>query len=130
MAKYLPIYLFIYLFICLSIYLSVCLSICLSVCLSVYLCIYPRAQTVSRRLTNSFCHFSLSFIGALAAGVPGDVKGYYSAWEIYGRLPWKVLLQPAINKAKHGFQIGISLYESMTSEKEHLKKDEGLRQEP
>ncbi len=41
--------------------------------------------------------------GILAAGVPGAVAGNYAAWEKYGTLKWKELIQPAIEFAKYGF---------------------------
>lgn len=43
--------------------------------------------------------------GNLAVGVPGTVAGIFLAHEEYGKLPMKVLIQPAINLAKDGFVI-------------------------
>lgn len=40
--------------------------------------------------------------GYLAAGVPGTVKGMETAWKLYGSLPWKKLLEPAIALAGNG----------------------------
>jgi len=51
----------------------------------------------------------LSIKGPLAAGVPGTVAGLYLAWRKYGSLPWKTLLQPAINLADNGFYINEEL---------------------
>lgn len=45
----------------------------------------------------------LSLLGQLASGVPGSVDGMVMAHDKYGSLPWKVLLQPAIDLAKNGF---------------------------
>jgi len=42
-------------------------------------------------------------------------------------LPWKELVQPAIDKAKYGFLINPALYKTMLKEKDSLKKDPGLR---
>jgi gamma-glutamyltranspeptidase/glutathione hydrolase len=38
----------------------------------------------------------------LSVGVPGTVAGLYLAHQEYGRLPWKQLLQPAIEQARNG----------------------------
>ena len=65
--------------------------------------------------------------GTLATGVPGEVRGYYAAWQAYGRLPWKQLLQPAIDKAKYGFIIRAALYKTMLKEEDSIKKDPGLK---
>lgn len=47
----------------------------------------------------------LSRTGHLAAGVPGSVDGMVKAHEKYGSLPWKALLQPAIDLAANGFAL-------------------------
>jgi gamma-glutamyltranspeptidase/glutathione hydrolase len=47
----------------------------------------------------------LSLDGHLAAGVPGSVDGMVTAHEKYGKLPFNVLLEPAIKLAKEGFPI-------------------------
>lgn len=43
-----------------------------------------------------------STLGRLASGVPGSVAGMAQAHAKYGKLPWKQLLQPAIDLAKKG----------------------------
>lgn len=65
--------------------------------------------------------------GTLATGVPGEVRGYYAAWQSYGRLPWKQLVQPAIDKAKYGFIINTALYKTMVKKEKSLREDPGLR---
>lgn len=44
----------------------------------------------------------LSILGRLASGVPGSVDGMVEAHTRYGKLPWKDLLQPAIDLANKG----------------------------
>ncbi len=46
-----------------------------------------------------------SRLGVFACGVPGSVDGMWEAHHKYGRLPWDVLLAPAVELAEHGFQI-------------------------
>lgn len=48
---------------------------------------------------------NMSGTGVLSAGVPGSVDGMVKAHEKYGNLPWKDLLQPAIDLAENGFEI-------------------------
>lgn len=43
--------------------------------------------------------------GLISAGVPGSVDGMARAYEKYGKLPWKELVQPAIDLAEKGFAI-------------------------
>jgi gamma-glutamyltranspeptidase/glutathione hydrolase len=46
-----------------------------------------------------------SNFGYLVAGVPGTVKGLETAWQKYGTLPWKKLLEPAIALAEKGIYL-------------------------
>ncbi len=46
-----------------------------------------------------------SLIGYQASGVPGTVAGMWQAQRKFGSLPWKELLQPAINLAQKGFKV-------------------------
>ncbi len=41
--------------------------------------------------------------GLLSVGVPGTVAGLYKAHHKYGKLPWRKVVQPAIDLAKKGF---------------------------
>ncbi|KAL9958185.1 hypothetical protein ACROYT_G035163 [Oculina patagonica] len=68
--------------------------------------------------------------GPTATGVPGEVKGFYLAWNRYGKLPWKELVQPSIDMARNGFPFGYSAYyaATRTSVKPHLKNDPGMRE--
>jgi gamma-glutamyltranspeptidase/glutathione hydrolase len=45
---------------------------------------------------------NLSWLGRLACGVPGTVDAMQQAHERFGKLPWKKLVQPAIDIAKKG----------------------------
>ena len=48
---------------------------------------------------------NLSTQGLLSVGVPGSVDGMVRAHEKYGKLPWKDVLQRAIDLAEQGFSI-------------------------
>ena len=54
----------------------------------------------------------------LAVGVPGTVAGLYMAHQKYGKLPWKEVIQPAIDQAENGFEFIWSLYFQGQSYKE------------
>ncbi|MFI4945675.1 MAG: gamma-glutamyltransferase [Burkholderiales bacterium] len=54
--------------------------------------------------------------GALAVGVPGTVAGLAQAWHDGGRLPWKLLLRPAITLAREGFMVSDGLARSLKGE--------------
>ena len=40
--------------------------------------------------------------GALAVGVPGTIAGIWAAHQKYGKLPWKEVIQPAIDLTQYG----------------------------
>lgn len=46
-----------------------------------------------------------STLGANAAGVPGSVAGAFKVYERFGSIPFKELIQPAIDLARNGFKI-------------------------
>jgi len=48
--------------------------------------------------------------GIRTIGVPGTVAGLYLAHSKYGRLPWRRLVQPAIDLARSGFPLPYTLF--------------------
>ncbi|MEW6983884.1 gamma-glutamyltransferase [Colwelliaceae bacterium 6471] len=56
-----------------------------------------------------------SLFGALSSGVPGTVDGMWQAHKKYGSLPWKDLIQPAIDLADKGFVIHPKLADNLKS---------------
>ena len=50
------------------------------------------------------------------------------AWREYGRLPWKDLVQPAIDLASKGFAISTAVADALSEDMvEKIKEDKGLR---
>jgi gamma-glutamyltranspeptidase/glutathione hydrolase len=68
----------------------------------------------------------LSQDGRLAAGVPGTVAGLFASMK-YARLPFKTLIQPAIDLAEKGFAITASQAKSFNDTK---KEFEALNSSP
>ena len=57
----------------------------------------------------------------VAVGVPGSVAGLYMAWKAHGRLPWKQLVQPAVQLARDGFMVTEGLSRSLKGVLEEMK---------
>lgn len=48
---------------------------------------------------------SLSQDGALASGVPGELRGYWEVWKRFGKLPWAEILEPTLQICKDGYHM-------------------------
>ena len=68
----------------------------------------------------------LSTIGHLSAGVPGTVAGLYLAHNKYGTLPWRDLIEPAVNLARNGFPVSDLLARSFQRLAPHMDTYPGL----
>ena len=69
----------------------------------------PLAATTLMYAGNA----SLSKIGWLAIGVPGEIAGLFRAWQLGGSLPWRTLLQPTINLLSNGYPVSEALAEAL-----------------
>jgi gamma-glutamyltranspeptidase/glutathione hydrolase len=58
----------------------------------------------------------------LSVGVPGTVAGLHAAWLDNGRLPWKGLVEPAIQLAREGFMVSDGLARSLKDELPRMKR--------
>lgn len=67
-----------------------------------------------------------STFGGLSSGIPGEIAGYWEAYQIGGRLPWATLLQPAINMCFNGYQVSPTLANWMANYETYLKADPNL----
>ncbi len=64
----------------------------------------------------------LSEAGQRASGVPGTVAGLFNSHTRYGKLPWKELVQPAIDLALNGFLLTAKEAEGLNRIQNDLKK--------
>jgi len=59
---------------------------------------------------------SLTAAGYLAPGVPGTVRGMALAHQRFGKLPWRDVVQPAVEIAASGFRLPGSIARSLNAE--------------
>jgi gamma-glutamyltranspeptidase/glutathione hydrolase len=64
----------------------------------------------------------LSIAGQLASGVPGSIDGLIEAHKKFGRLPWKDLVQPAIDLALNGVALTDRAAKNLNGIQNELKK--------
>lgn len=65
---------------------------------------------------------NLSQLGHLASGVPGTIAGLF-ATAAYGKLPFQILIQPAIDIAEHGFVLTEREANSLNATRESFLKN-------
>lgn len=65
---------------------------------------------------------NLSQKGQLASGIPGSVDGMIKSHEKFGSLPWKDLVQPAIDLAKDGVILTSRAAQNLIEIQDDLKK--------
>ncbi len=58
-----------------------------------------------------------STLGGLAVGVPGTVAGLEAIHQKFGSLPWKELVQPAIDLARNGYRVTEKQAQSFASKR-------------
>jgi gamma-glutamyltranspeptidase/glutathione hydrolase len=58
----------------------------------------------------------------LAVGVPGTVAGLHMAWKEQGKLPWRRLVEPAVELAREGFVVTDVLARSLREVLPDMKK--------
>ena len=73
----------------------------------------PKASYPEMWLENGEYSFEKHHRSYWSVGVPGTVAGLYLAWQDHGSLPWKQLVQPAIDLAHKGIVVSHGLSSSL-----------------
>ena len=85
--------------------------------------IAPRAATRDMYLGDDGIPVAeASWIGPLAAGVPGSPTGLYDLHARFGELPWPKVVAPAIRLAAEGFEVSSRLSRDIAEESELLAR--------
>ncbi|XP_037092478.1 LOW QUALITY PROTEIN: scoloptoxin SSD14-like [Pollicipes pollicipes] len=66
-------------------------------------------------------------LGWRAAGVPGEVAGYWAAHQKHGKIAWKELFQPSIELCRTGYRINEHQNNHLQKKKADLYKDKYFR---
>ncbi|XP_033749148.1 glutathione hydrolase 1 proenzyme-like [Pecten maximus] len=82
----------------------------------------PRAASEDMYIGNQS-----SEEGGIAVGIPGEIKGLYTAWKLGGKLPWKTLFQPTIRLLRDGMPVNSALAASIESNAHYYPKHDNLR---
>ncbi|KAK2192240.1 hypothetical protein NP493_36g05026 [Ridgeia piscesae] len=66
--------------------------------------------------------------GPLSISVPGEINGYYAAWEEFGRLPWATLFEPVIKMCEEGWTVTSSMGISIKKAEKTIRNDKYLKE--
>ncbi|KAG8194808.1 hypothetical protein JTE90_017249 [Oedothorax gibbosus] len=72
---------------------------------------------------------TLSKEGGLSIGVPGELRGLKLAYDSYGKLPWKTLVEPSIAICNDGFKVSEHLAHYLQLLKDRILADESMKSE-
>ena len=61
------------------------------------------------------------------SGVPGEILGYYRAWQRFGQAPWRELFLPTINMARQGYIVSARLSDDISKRTERIRQTPALR---
>lgn len=84
----------------------------------------PAAASQNMYSKNS----TLQLYGGLSVAVPGELAGLYLVWQQYGTLPWKSLVEPAIQLAEKGFEVRPYLASAINMSSTLILADEGMKE--
>ena len=66
---------------------------------------------------------SASLRGGLATAIPGEIAGFAEAHRIAGRLPWRVLFEPAIRMCSEGYRVSLALAQAIANHEDSIRAD-------
>jgi len=88
-------------------------------------------ETAPAKATVDMFHSdpSLSSSGALSVAIPGEIKGYQKAKEMFGNplVSWESLIQPSIELARKGIPVTFSKAKALMDQKAAILNDPGMR---
>lgn len=87
----------------------------------------PQKATSGMYIVNGKLQTHLSREGVLAVGVPGSVAGMLKAHKRFGKLPLKVVMQPAIDLAENGFPMSLMMASLLNEYATTFNKYEGSK---
>lgn len=71
---------------------------------------------------------TLSRHGALASGVPGELRGYWEAHKKFGRLPWAEVVEPTLQICRDGYHMSKHQSDNLSFRPELIRGDPNFRE--
>lgn len=87
-----------------------------------------KDEAVGAATEDMFANTNQSFlVSPLSITIPGELKGLWEAYQRFGSLPWKNLVQPAIKICEDGFLMSKHMEDGLHTNSETILKDLHLR---
>jgi len=84
----------------------------------------PAAATEDMYVDNP----AASHTGGLSIAIPGELKGYWEAYQEYGRLPWHKLVEPTIDLCTKGHRVSSYLASILKRRESIILAEPSLRE--
>lgn len=65
----------------------------------------------------------------MSIGVPGELKGYWTAHKRFGKLSWKEIVQPSVDLCERGWNMSLHQHDSIRINK-RITEDANLKYVP
>ncbi|KAI5478753.1 hypothetical protein MNV49_004678 [Pseudohyphozyma bogoriensis] len=72
-----------------------------------------RVAAPSEAKSSLFMNLDATIYGGLSVAVPGEIRGFERLHNLYGKLPWAKLFEPAIKIARDGFLADVTLVQTL-----------------
>lgn len=80
----------------------------------------------SREVAPLVSTVNMSVEGILSIGVPGNILGLHEAWQRFGRVPWRTLVEPTIALCRDGFRVGNALAHALKTHEKEIRVEPSL----
>ena len=80
-----------------------------------------------KALSISFIYLHQYFLGGLSMTVPGELAGYWTAHQRFGKIPWRDLFVPTIDLCEKGYNLTKIQYEGLQMRRDKIFADQTLK---
>jgi gamma-glutamyltranspeptidase / glutathione hydrolase / leukotriene-C4 hydrolase len=82
-----------------------------------------RESAPANSFKTMFSNNKSSLLGGLSTAIPGEIAGYWEAYKIGGRLPWKLLFEPIIEMCFNGFKMSKQLSRAVDMKEKEIRSN-------
>ncbi|XP_067637308.1 scoloptoxin SSD14 [Eurosta solidaginis] len=84
------------------------------------------ARETAPAASNQNMFLNKTITGAIASAVPSEIYGYWSLYKKYGKLPWKMLFEPAIELCFNGIKVSKHLANVLNMYSQRIRNEPSM----